>query len=80
MTRSRSQVETLLSQLQAAGASYADGAPGSREKLLSLCHGLQSSLESPSEAIMRIGWAEVSYELKAKLAEILHSSLPPPIC
>ncbi|KAI0852381.1 putative O-methyltransferase [Daldinia vernicosa] len=58
MTQDTSQVEAILSQLQTAGASYKENTPGAREKLMSLSHDLISSLELPSEAIMRMGWAE----------------------
>ncbi|KAI1659016.1 putative O-methyltransferase [Daldinia decipiens] len=58
MAQDASQVEAILSQLQTAGASYKAKTPGAREKLMSLSHDLISSLELPSEAIMRMGWAE----------------------
>ncbi|KAI8956424.1 putative O-methyltransferase [Daldinia sp. FL1419] len=58
MTRDTSQVEAILSQLQAAGTSHKANTPGAREKLMSLSYDLISSLELPSEAIMRMGWAE----------------------
>lgn len=54
-----SQPAAILSQLQTAGAAYEQNAPGAREQLINLSHALISSLELPSEAIQRIGWAEV---------------------
>ncbi len=51
--------DTILAQLQAVGTAYAEKKPGAREQLLSLSHALISSLELPSEAIQRMGWAEV---------------------
>lgn len=62
----RDNVEAILSQLQTAGVSYAKQTPGGREKLMSLCHDLISTLELPSESIMRMGWAEVSLPPYAK--------------
>ena len=38
--------------------------PGAREALLALAHGLIATLETPSEAIQRIGWAEVQCLMK----------------
>ena len=62
----RDNVEAILSQLQTAGVSYAKQTPGGREKLMSLCHDLISTLELPSESIMRMAWAEVSLPPYAK--------------
>lgn len=47
-----------MCQLQAVGSAYANKKPGSREQLINLCHSLIASLELPSEAIQRMGWAE----------------------
>lgn len=60
MTDDTSQIEAVLSQLKKAGVAYTKKIPGAREKLMSLSYDLISRLESPSEAIMRMGWAEVS--------------------
>ena len=38
--------------------------PGAREALLALAHGLIATLETPSETIQRIGWAEVQRLIK----------------
>lgn len=51
--------EAILAQLQATGSAYSEKKPGAREQLLNLAHSLISSLELPSEAIQRMGWAEV---------------------
>lgn len=54
-----SKPDDILAQLQVARAAYAKNKPGAREQLLNLGHALVSSLELPSEAIQRMGWAEV---------------------
>ena len=41
------------------GAALAEKTPGAREQLINLSHALIASLELPSEAIQRMGWAEV---------------------
>lgn len=51
--------DVILARLQAAGSAFADKKPGAREQLLNLGYSLISSLELPSEAIQRMGWAEV---------------------
>lgn len=53
------QALALLSQIAELSPLYADSQPGAREKLLSLTHALTAAVELPSEAIQRIGWAEV---------------------
>lgn len=53
-------VQAILAQLQTAGFAYAEQKPGAREQLLSLNGALTAALELPSEAIQRIGWAEVN--------------------
>ena len=40
--------------------------PGAREALLALSHRLTAMLETPSETIQRIGWAEVFYSVFSK--------------
>ncbi|KAK2613239.1 hypothetical protein N8I77_000163 [Diaporthe amygdali] len=50
--------EDLLKRLQDAGAAYKEDKHGARERLTSLCYTLIASLESPSESLQRIGWAE----------------------
>ena len=62
MTNYASQTDIILAQLQEASVSYAAKTLGAREKLMSLCRDLISNLELPSEALMRMGWAEVSSE------------------
>ncbi|MCJ1303486.1 hypothetical protein MMC08_006296 [Hypocenomyce scalaris] len=51
-------VPSLLEAIAATGASLSQREPGAREKLLDLTHALTSALETPSETIQRIGWAE----------------------
>ena len=40
--------------------------PGAREALLALSHQLTAILETPSESIQRIGWAEVQHLVQLK--------------
>ena len=54
-----SQVLGLLEDIARVGKMYSENESGSHEKLLSLAYSLASSIELPSEAIQRIGWAEV---------------------
>lgn len=76
------QPEAILAQIQAVGSAYAEKKPGAREQLLSLSHALISSLELPSEAIQRMGWAEPARAahcrtaVDLKLFEFLESSGP----
>ncbi|KAI1416455.1 putative O-methyltransferase [Hypoxylon sp. FL1857] len=60
--------ESILAQLQAAGSEYAEKTPGAREKLLNLGYALVSSLELPSEAIQRMGWAEPARAANCRVA------------
>lgn len=58
---------------------------GSREEMLSLAHSLVASLETPSEVISRVGWAEVSQSLQASVDResdltIKHSPHVSPVC
>ncbi|KAK6223418.1 hypothetical protein LQW54_000536 [Pestalotiopsis sp. IQ-011] len=55
---SPTQPEEIMCQLQAVGSAYTKKKPGAREQLINLCHSLIASLELPSEAIQRMGWAE----------------------
>ncbi|TGJ76805.1 hypothetical protein E0Z10_g10834 [Xylaria hypoxylon] len=58
MTNVTSETEAILLQLQTAGLSYREKVPGARETLMSLSRDLISNLQLPSEALMRMGWAE----------------------
>ncbi len=49
----------LLDAIAATREAFAQAKPGSREELLDLAHSLTAALETPSETIQRIGWAEV---------------------
>ena len=62
-------VPSLLEAIAATGASLSQREPGAREKLLDLTHALTSALETPSETIQRIGWAEVQF-LTASCARV----------
>ena len=54
----------LLAKISASAEAFARDESGARETLLLLSHQLTAALETPSEAIQRIGWAEVSLSLK----------------
>ncbi|KAI5860697.1 putative O-methyltransferase [Durotheca rogersii] len=60
--------EAILAQLQAAGSAYAEKKPGAREQLLNLGYALVSSVELPSEAIQRMGWAEPARAAHCRIA------------
>jgi len=60
--------EAILEKLQSVGAAYADRKPGAREQLINLSHALISSLELPSEAIQRMGWAEPARAAHCRIA------------
>lgn len=51
----------ILRTIAASTEAVTQQAPGAREKMLDLSHQLTSALETPSELIQRIGWAEVRY-------------------
>ena len=57
---SPNDVISILSSISSAGSSFAKQDAGAREQLLSLAYKLAAAVEKPSEAIQRIGWAEVS--------------------
>ncbi|KAI2610039.1 putative O-methyltransferase [Hypoxylon fragiforme] len=63
-----SKPDDILAQLQVARAAYAKNKPGAREQLLNLGHALVSSLELPSEAIQRMGWAEPARAAHCRIA------------
>jgi hypothetical protein len=52
-------ISALLNSIASAGNSLSHQQPGAREELLRLAYSLAAALETPSEAIQRIGWAEV---------------------
>ncbi|KAG4218928.1 hypothetical protein PC116_g32592 [Phytophthora cactorum] len=60
--------EAILAQLQETGSAYAEKKPGAREQLLNLAYSLISSLELPSEAIQRMGWAEPARAAHCRIA------------
>lgn len=82
MSPTSTKPEAILSKLQSVGSAYAEGTPGSREQLLNLSHALISSLELPSEAIQRMGWAEVTEHRVLAQAQVCmlisHHSPPEP--
>ncbi|KAI1208147.1 putative O-methyltransferase [Annulohypoxylon truncatum] len=60
--------EAVIAQIQAASAAYAEKKPGAREQLLNLGYALVSSVELPSEAIQRMGWAEPAKAAHCRIA------------
>ncbi|KAI1491131.1 putative O-methyltransferase [Biscogniauxia mediterranea] len=68
MSSSSNKPEAILSQLQTVGAAYAENKPGAREQLINLSQALISSLELPSEAIQRMGWAEPARSAHCRIA------------
>lgn len=53
-------VPTLLQQLAAKGSNFVDGNSKSRGELLEIARSLCIALETPMEAILRMGWAQVT--------------------
>ncbi|KAI0098553.1 putative O-methyltransferase [Nemania sp. FL0031] len=62
------ETEAILAKLQTAGLSYAANTPGAREKLMNLCRNLITTLELPSEFLMRMGWAEPALAANCRIA------------
>ncbi|KAL9105135.1 MAG: hypothetical protein Q9187_008819 [Circinaria calcarea] len=62
------QALSLLEDIARVGKLYSQNGSGSREELLSLAYSLASSVELPSEAIQRIGWAEPARFASTKIA------------
>lgn len=52
-------VATLLQELAAKGSNFVDGNSKLRGELLAIARSLCISLETPMEAILRMGWAQV---------------------
>ncbi|CAG8977285.1 hypothetical protein HYALB_00012977 [Hymenoscyphus albidus] len=52
------EVSSILSNISDVAKLLEGNKPGARESLISLSHKLITTLELPSEAIQRIGWAE----------------------
>lgn len=64
-TNSDGGANEILSNIAASTEAFFTGnEPDARMQLLSLSHQLIASLETPSEAIQRIGWAEVKFYAK----------------
>lgn len=51
----------ILSKITASTEAFTRDEPGAREQLPFFSHQLTATLETPSEAIQRIGWAEVKF-------------------
>lgn len=56
----------VLTDINKSTEALSRNEPGARERLLDLSHQLTAVLETPSEAIQRIGWAEVLYQISAE--------------
>lgn len=54
-----SSVANVLAAIAASSGAIARQDPGARETMLSLSRQLSAALETPSETIQRMGWAEV---------------------
>ena len=59
-TDSGRNASEILAEISASGEAFARNESGVREKLLLLSYQLTAALETPGEAIQRIGWAQVS--------------------
>ena len=57
----RFNVSSILDAINATTAALGTESPQSRVQLLNLSRQLTAALESPSEFIQRIGWAEVRF-------------------
>ncbi|MCJ1461392.1 hypothetical protein MMC28_011774, partial [Mycoblastus sanguinarius] len=66
--RSTQNVADILGTIAASTESLAKQTPGAREKVLALSHQLTSALETPSETIQRMGWAEPARFAATQLA------------
>ncbi|KAI0392354.1 putative O-methyltransferase [Xylariaceae sp. FL0594] len=66
-----SNVEDILARIQAAGAKYSkekNTLSGARDELIRMSRRLIASLELPSEAMMRMGWAEPALAANCRIA------------
>ena len=54
-------VADIVGTIAASTEAVIEQRPGAREHVLALSYRLASALETPSETIQRIGWAEVRY-------------------
>lgn len=67
MASSHEQTSALLDAIATAGNAWAQEKPGARAELLTLAHALTAKLETPSEVLQRIGWAEVCVFSRSRL-------------
>ena len=65
-TSSDGSASEVLSKITASIEAFTRNEPGAREKLLLHTQHLTATLETPSEAIQRVGWAEVNSHLVYK--------------
>lgn len=54
------KASAILIRIAAVAQTFEKNEPGARESLIDLSQALIAALELPSEAIQRMGWAEVS--------------------
>ena len=55
------KVAEILGSIAASTEAVVEQRPRAREQVLALAHQLVSSLETPSETLQRMGWAEVCF-------------------
>ena len=53
------KVSEIIDELHAAKQSFTNSKRGARERMLSLSLQLTAVLETPSEMLQRVGWAQV---------------------
>ena len=54
------EISTIVAEINTTAKALENNIHGSREQLLDLCSSLTAKLETPSETIQKIGWAEAS--------------------
>ena len=69
--RSTQLVADILKDIATSTEAVVRQAPGAREKVLTLSYQLTSALETPSETIQRMGWAEVSHASKTACSSLV---------
>lgn len=58
-TSSTQKVAEVLESIAESTEAVVEQRPRAREQVLALAHQLVSALETPSETLQRMGWAEV---------------------
>lgn len=62
------KVSTIVAEINTAAKAFENNTHGAREKLLDLCSSLTAKLETPSEMIQKVGWAEGSAPTRLAVA------------